>query len=83
MTAAGHAYQKHSNGPGANPNLPKLPYPQMNMAGEQFVNTILTNPNAVFIKRIENNIVVYQIEVPALGGLEFDINGNFIGFLNP
>jgi len=30
-----------------------------------------------------NNIETYELRVPGLGGIEFNINGNFIGFLNP
>ncbi len=57
----------------------------MNMAGENFVRTILNHPNAMFIRQNVDNIDFYHIvvKVPKLGGLNFDINGNLKGFLNP
>ena len=84
LTAAGHAYQKHSHGPGANPNLPRIgSFNKMNEEGEKFVQFILDHPQAFFVRNVVNGIQTYEIRVPNLGGVEFDINGNFKGFLNP
>ena len=86
MTAAGNAYQKHTNRPGnaSNPNLPKVPYSQMNMAGENFVWTILNHPNAIFNrKEVQNVGIFFDIEVPNIGGLRYTLDGKLRGFLNP
>ncbi len=84
LTNAGRSYQKHSNGVGANPNLPKMgSYQDINEAADKFVETILSHPNAVYIRHVVNKVEFYHIKVPGLGGLSFDANGNLKGFLNP
>jgi hypothetical protein len=85
LTEAGRAYDKHTKRKILpNPNLPPLnKNSDINIAGENFVRKILTDPNRIFIKSIVNKIETYEIRVPGIGGIEFYINGTFKGFLNP
>ena len=85
LTAAGHAYQKHSHGPGANPNLPRIgSHNKMNEEGEKFVQFILDHPQASFTKNHVANVgIFFDIEVPGIGGIRFTLNGELRGFLNP
>lgn len=84
VTEAGRALQKHSSRPGSAFPEPRGTRAQINQAGQNIVDDILTAPGAKMTKRHHARFGdVIEITAPDGRGVRYDANGNFLGFLEP
>jgi filamentous hemagglutinin len=84
LTGAGHAAQKHGSRPGSAFPSTSGPPTNINAAGQDIVEEILTNTGTTFVQRHHAKFgTIIEFYAPDGRGVRFDANGKFIGFLEP
>ncbi|MEM4409783.1 MAG: hypothetical protein QXI19_13685 [Candidatus Caldarchaeum sp.] len=83
LTKAGRASAKHGNRPGSKYPRPQGNPNQINQRAQEVVEDILTDPTSV--KTVRHHALygwVTEVRTVDGRGVRFDMNGNFMGFLN-
>lgn len=84
LTKAGRALQKHGNRPYSAFPKPTGSPSDLNRAGQEIVDDILTTPGTTIIERFHRRHgQVFEARAPDGRGLLFDSNHTLIGFLEP
>jgi stage V sporulation protein SpoVS len=84
LTAAGRALAKHGGRPGSAFPTPKGNPAQINRAGQDIVDDILTSPGSTTVTRHHARYGnVTEVRAPDGRGVRYDSGGNFMGFLEP
>ncbi|NGX56368.1 MAG: hypothetical protein K1060chlam5_00606 [Candidatus Anoxychlamydiales bacterium] len=84
LTKAGRALAKHGGREGSVFPKPIGDPMQINLHGQKILEGILNNPNKkIFHYTFKEYGEIIDIKVPEIGGLRYNIKGEFIGFLEP
>ncbi|MCB1107781.1 MAG: hypothetical protein KDK76_06775 [Chlamydiia bacterium] len=84
LTRAGRGLQKHGGRSDTVFPFPSGSVSEINTHGQEVLENILSHPNkTITVSNTDRYGIIIDIHAPGIGGVRYDNNGNFIGFLQP